>query len=59
VAFGPDGHTVATASDEHTAQLWEIDPDRAAARACGIAHPTISRQAWDNYLPGVSHEPPC
>jgi len=59
VAFSPDGHTVATASDDHTAQLWEIDPDRAAVRACGIAHPTVSRQEWDTYLPGVSYQPPC
>ena len=59
VAFRPNGHTLASSSDDHTAQLWETDPDRAVARACGLAHPTISREEWDTYLPGVSYQPPC
>ncbi|MGW3965176.1 nSTAND1 domain-containing NTPase [Amycolatopsis sp. NPDC005003] len=59
VSFSPDGHLLATAGDDHTALLWEIDLDRAAARACGIAHPTITRQEWDTFFPGVGYRPPC
>ena len=59
IAFSPDGHTLATASDDHTAQLWETDPARAQARACQLAQPKISREVWDEYLPGVSYQPPC
>ncbi|MBB5896068.1 WD40 repeat domain-containing protein [Kutzneria kofuensis] len=58
-AFSPDGHTLATASDDHTAQLWETDPARAEVRACQIAHPVISQEDWNTYLPGVDYQPPC
>ncbi|EWM18512.1 serine/threonine protein kinase [Kutzneria sp. 744] len=57
--FSPDGHTLVTASDDHTAQLWETDPARAQVRACQIAQPTITREEWAKYLPGVSYQPPC
>lgn len=59
VTFSPDGHLLATAGDDHTALLWETDPGRAAARACRIAQPAITRQEWDTYFPGVSFRPPC
>ncbi|EOD70570.1 hypothetical protein [Amycolatopsis vancoresmycina] len=59
VTFSPDGHLLATAGDDHVALLWETDPARAAARACEIARPSITRQEWDAYFPGVDYRPPC
>ncbi|MGW4064867.1 nSTAND1 domain-containing NTPase [Amycolatopsis sp. NPDC004747] len=59
VTFSPDGRHLATASDDHTVLLWETDPDRAATRACELAHPAITREEWASHLPGLSYEPPC
>jgi len=58
VAFGPDGR-LATGSVDHTAMLWETDPERVAARICTVAQPPLSRADWDRYLPGLAYHPPC
>jgi WD domain, G-beta repeat len=58
VAFGPNGRTLATASTDTTARLWETNVESVAARICSIT-PTITRSEWDQYLPDLSYQPPC
>jgi WD40 repeat protein len=57
--FSPNGKTMATAGDDHTAQLWDTDFASVEARACGKAYPEITRAEWDHYLPDVTYQPPC
>lgn len=59
VAFGPDGHTLASASQDHSGRLWDTDPERVAARVCALADPPLSRADWDRYFPGMAYHPPC
>lgn len=58
LAFGPDGR-LATGSVDHTAMLWDVDPERVAARLCAMSHPALTRTEWDRYLPGLAFRPPC
>ncbi|MFC3512325.1 hypothetical protein ACFORO_19290 [Amycolatopsis halotolerans] len=48
-----------TASGDHTVRQWETDVERAAARACALGHPRISRAEWDAYFPELDYRPPC
>ncbi|MFF7475931.1 hypothetical protein [Streptomyces sp. NPDC008092] len=59
VTFSPDGHTLAAGGNDHTLRLWETDIDRATARVCAVASPSLTRGEWEHYLPGVRYHPPC
>jgi WD40 repeat protein len=58
VTFSPDGHTLATASVDSTARLWETNAEAVAIRICSTT-PTITQNEWNQYLPGQPYRPPC
>ncbi|GAA3439207.1 hypothetical protein GCM10018954_088280 [Kutzneria kofuensis] len=59
LAIAPDGHSLITAGGDHTVRLWDTDPSRVAARVCATAWPPITREQWNQYLPGIDFSPPC
>jgi WD40 repeat protein len=57
LAFSPDGHTLAAAS-EHGLQLWDVDVFGILQRLCAQS-PAISPAQWRQYLPDQPYDPPC
>jgi WD40 repeat protein len=58
VAFSSDGHSLATASADSTARLWETNIENVAARICSIT-PGTTQSEWGQYLPDLQYNPPC
>jgi WD40 repeat protein len=47
VIFSPAGTTLATASNDGTARLWNVGfPDDLLKAACEIAGSSLTRQEW-------------
>ena len=39
--------------------VWDIDPESWARRACAVANRTLTREEWEEFLPGRPYEPAC
>ncbi|ONI90134.1 hypothetical protein ALI144C_03705 [Actinosynnema sp. ALI-1.44] len=59
VAYSANGRTLVTGSDDQIAALRETDIERAVTQICAVAHPRITEDEWEQYLPGIDFTPPC
>jgi WD40 repeat protein len=59
VAFGPNGHTLASGGSEGTIRLWDTNPDQTAKDICALSVTPLTRAQWQQYIPGQSFNPPC
>src|SRR5262249_12608822 len=64
VVFSPDGHTLATGSEDHTVRLWSIDAlldlrARAIKLACTYAGGGLDHREWNQYVSGLPYRDSC
>ncbi|MFI6297209.1 hypothetical protein ACIBEJ_36850 [Nonomuraea sp. NPDC050790] len=57
LAFSADGGTLASAGGD--VRLWEVEPERIAARLCGESGEPITEPEWRKHVSGVAFQPPC
>ncbi|MFC0438474.1 hypothetical protein [Kutzneria buriramensis] len=59
LAISPDGRTLAISRASAGVDLWDTDPAHLVTEICASVGDPISRQQWDQYLPGRDYQPPC
>ncbi|MFI7680707.1 hypothetical protein [Actinophytocola sp. NPDC049390] len=59
VAFSPEGGSFATTSADGAVHVWDATVGQVERRVCAVAHPRITVEQWEWYLPGVPFRPPC
>jgi WD40 repeat protein len=59
LAFDPGGTNLVVLYGDGTGQVWDVDPDRWKERACIVAGGPLTREEWEELLPGRRYEPAC
>ncbi len=57
--LSPDGRRLLMTSGNGQGAVWDIDPESWAQRACALANRTLTREEWEEFLPGRPYEPAC
>ena len=57
--LSPDGRRLLMTYGDGQGAVWDIDPESWAQRACALANRTLTREEWEEFLPGRPYEPAC
>ncbi|MGH2630719.1 MAG: hypothetical protein ACRDHI_09200, partial [Actinomycetota bacterium] len=57
--LSPDGRRLLMTLSNGEGAVWDIDPESWKRRACAIANRMLTREEWQEFLPGRPYEPAC
>ena len=52
IDLSPDGRRLLMTHGDGEGAVWDIDPESWARRACTLANRTLTREEWEEFLPG-------
>ncbi len=59
IDLSPDGHRLVVTHADGRGAVWNVDPASWATRACAVANRTLTRNEWEEFLPGRQYAPAC
>ena len=59
VAAFSGNNFLATASEDNTVRLWDLDEDAVTKKLCHIIGTVVSHEQWDSYLPLDTYRSTC
>jgi WD40 repeat protein/tRNA A-37 threonylcarbamoyl transferase component Bud32 len=59
IDLSPDGLHLLETHGNGQGAVWDVDPESWAQRVCALANRTLTREEWEEFLPGRPYEPAC
>jgi WD40 repeat protein/tRNA A-37 threonylcarbamoyl transferase component Bud32 len=59
IDLSPDGRLLLETHGNGQGAIWDVDPESWERRACDLANRTLTREEWEEFLPGRPYEPAC
>jgi WD40 repeat protein/tRNA A-37 threonylcarbamoyl transferase component Bud32 len=59
IDLSPDGRHLLETHGNGQGAVWDVDPESWERRACALANRTLTREEWEEFLPGRVYEPAC
>ena len=59
IDLSSDGRHLLETHGNGQGAVWDVDPESWKRRACGLANRTLTREEWEEFLPGRPYEPAC
>ena len=59
IDLSPDGRHLLETHGNGQGAVWDVDPESWERRACDLANRTLTREEWEEFLPGRPYEPAC
>ena len=59
IDLSADGRQLLEVHGNGQGAVWDVDPESWKRRACDLANRTLTREEWEEFLPGRPYEPAC
>jgi WD40 repeat protein/DNA-binding SARP family transcriptional activator len=59
IDLSSDGRRLLMTHGNGQGGIWDVDPTSWAGRACTLANRTLTREEWEEFLPGRDYDPAC